>query len=263
MTNSNSKMRVLIADDEPRARRRLAAMLTRLPGIEIWGEAGDGIQALQAIEREKPDVVLLDVQMPGLDGFEVLRELSGYGAPLVIFVTGHDQYALKAFEVSAVDFLLKPVAEERLKKAIDKARRILLRESGFSIEETMLNFHRLEEVLAKAQSSYLQRLVGRRGSRMQVLQVANIQAFLYEDDQVYAVVGQKERFAVNCALKDLETRLDPDCFVRVHKQAIVNLARPVEISTSADGGTVAKLECGLQITISVRQAALLKEKLKW
>jgi DNA-binding LytR/AlgR family response regulator len=103
-------MKVLIVDDEPRARNRLARLLRPIKGIDLCGLASDGAEALETIEREKPDLVLLDVQMPGLDGFEVVNELRGNSVPLIVFVTAYDQYALRAFEVSAVDYLLKPVS---------------------------------------------------------------------------------------------------------------------------------------------------------
>ena len=125
-------MRILIADDEANARRRLAELLANHSEVEICGEASDGLSALEKIELLNPDVVLLDIEMPGLDGFEVIRELSGPKVPLIIFVTGYNKYAIKAFEVSAVDFLLKPVAEDRLNQALEKARRTLLMESALA-----------------------------------------------------------------------------------------------------------------------------------
>jgi len=118
-------MKVLIVDDEPRARNRLARLLRSIKGIDLCGLARDGAEALETLEREKPDLVLLDVQMPGLDGFEVVNELRGDSLPLIVFVTAYDQYALRAFEVSAVDYLLKPVSEERLRQAVAKADKIL------------------------------------------------------------------------------------------------------------------------------------------
>jgi two-component system LytT family response regulator len=255
-------MRVLIADDEVRARRRLKEILEGMSGVEICGEAEDGVLTLEAIEREHPDVVLLDVQMPGLDGFEVLRELSGPKVPLIIFVTGYDQYAIRAFEVSAVDFLLKPVSADRLEEALAKAGRILSRDSAFAGEEAMEQIRRLTEALAKGPSSYVQQLAGRRGAKFRVLPVASIEAFVCEDNQVYAVTG-KERFMVNQMMKDLEARLDPQCFARVHRQAVVNLAHLAEIEPAPDGGATASLKSGLSLDVSRRYEAPLKEKLGW
>jgi two-component system LytT family response regulator len=256
------RMRVLIADDEARARRRLTTMLGKMSEIEICGEAEDGVLALEAIEQENPDVVLLDIQMPGLDGFEVIGELSGPKVPLIIFVTGYDQYAIRAFEESAVDFLLKPVAQERLEQALAKAQRILSKDSAPAGEEALVQIRRLTEALAQGQSSYLKRLVVRRRSRFQVLQVSSIQAFVSEDEQLYAVV-ERERFMVNQMLKDLEARLDPSCFVRVHKQAMVNLVHLAEIEPIPNGGATAKLAGGFTIDVSRRYVAPLKDQLGW
>jgi two-component system, LytTR family, response regulator len=205
--------------------------------------------------------VLLDIEMPGLDGFEVIRELSGPKVPQIIFVTGYNKYAIKAFEVSAVDFLLKPVIEDRLNQALEKAKRTLLMESALSSLEAIQQIHRLTEALAAGQTSYVQRVVGQRKSKTQILPVSDIQAFVCTDEQVYAVTADQERSLLNHTLKDLEARLNPNRFVRVHRQAIVNIAHITEIdqTSSADGS--AKLKCGLTVELSRRYVALLKEKL--
>jgi two-component system LytT family response regulator len=255
-------MRVLIVDDERRARNRLERLLRPLRGIEICAQSSDGVQALEAIDREKPDVVLLDVQMPGLDGFEVVNELKGRRLPLVIFVTAYDQYALKAFEVSATDYLLKPVLEERLWQALAKAENAL-RSDPAALGETAANqWRRLTAALATTHPAYLKHLVGRRGQKICILRISEIQAFLSEDELVFALLGQG-RILVNRSLKELETQLDPDQFLRVHKQAIVNLSCIAEIESLASAGALAKLRGGQNISISRRYATSLKEKLGW
>jgi two-component system, LytTR family, response regulator len=254
-------MRILIADDEAKARSRLAAMLADYSAVEICGEAGDGITALEAIERLNPDVVLLDVQMPGLDGFEVIRELTGPKAPLIVFVTGFDKYAIQAFEVSAVDFLLKPITEDRLKQALEKAKRILQSEMVIRSMEAMEQIHRLTEALAAGQTSYMQRVVGRRKSKSHILPVSDIQAFVCTDELVYAVTTNQERSLLNHTLKDLEDRLNPKRFVRVHRQVLVNIDHITEIDQTPKGDGSAKLRCGLAVDLSRRYLALLKEKL--
>jgi two-component system, LytTR family, response regulator len=253
-------MRILIADDEPKSRRRLTRMLADYPEVEICGEAADGIATLEAIERLNPDVVLLDIQMPGLDGFEVIRELSGPKVPLIIFVTGYNKYAVQAFEVSAVDYLLKPIPEERLKEALERARDKLLKELACPSMEAMQQIHRLTGAL-DAQISYAKRLVGRRKSKSYVLQVPEVQAFECTDEQVYAVITEQERFLLNQTLKDLEALLNPNRFVRVHRQAIVNIAYVVEIDQAPSGDGSAKLKCGYAVDLSRRYVQLLKEKL--
>jgi two-component system, LytTR family, response regulator len=254
-------VRILIADDEVGARQRLAEMLADYSEVEICAEAGDGLSALEAIERLNPDVVLLDIEMPGLDGFEVIRELSGSKVPLIIFVTGYNKYAIKAFEVSAVDFLLKPITEARLNQALEKARLNLLRELVFPSMEAIQQIRRLTEALDAKQNSYVKRVVGQRKSKSYILQVYDIQAFVCTDEQVYAVTANQERSLLNHTLKDLETRLNPNRFVRVHRQAIVNIAYVAEIDQTPKGDGSANLECGLTVELSRRYTALLKEKL--
>jgi two-component system, LytTR family, response regulator len=254
-------VRILIADDEAKARRRLKAMLADHSEVEICEETSDGISTIEAIESLNPDVVLLDVQMPGLNGFEVIRELSGPKVPLIVFVTGYDQYAIKAFEVSAVDFLLKPVIEDRLKQALEKASRILQRELALPSMEAIQQIRRLTEALAVGQTSYVQRVVGRRKSKSLILPVSDIQAFVCTDEQVYAVTVNQERSGLNHTLKDLQARLNPNCFVRVHRQAIVNIAHITQIDQMPSGNGSAKLKCGLTVDLSRRNVALLREKL--
>ena len=252
--------RVLIVDDERASRRRLAKLLTGMADVEIIGEAENGIAAVEMIEREKPDVVLLDVQMPGLDGFEVVSELRGPYMPLIIFVTAYDQYALKAFELSAVDYLLKPVAVERLEKALAKARQ--LNTIPAAAELALEQIHNLAAALGKDRPAYLQRVVGRRSNKLQIIPVGTIQAFVTDSELVFAI-NAEGRLLVNHTLKELEARLDPEHFVRVHKGTIVNLARVVEIEPMFKGGAVAKLQCGSRIDISRRYGVSLRKKMRW
>ncbi|MBZ5496055.1 MAG: LytTR family DNA-binding domain-containing protein [Acidobacteriia bacterium] len=254
-------MKVLIVDDEPRARNRMARLLHSMKGIEICGISSDGAEALETIERAKPDVVLLDVQMPGLDGFEVVTELRGSSLPLVVFVTAYDQYALKAFEVSAVDYLLKPVSEERLRQALAKAEKVL-QSSSAALSFAAEQYGRMAAALAAARPGYLQRVVGRRAHRICILPVSDIQAFLAEDELVFAILEQG-RVLINRTLKELESQLNPDQFARVHRQAIVGLSHITEIEPMANGGAMARLRSGLSISISRRHAASLKVQLGW
>ena len=253
-------MRVLIVDDERPARNRLRRLLESMEGIEIAGEANTGLAALEMIEKEAPDLVFLDVQMPPPNGFEVVRELRGPNVPLVIFATSYDHYALQAFEVSAVDYLLKPVEQERLEKAIAKARQTLEARQG--PKQSLANLERLAAVLAQAPRAYLERVVGRRGTRLHVLPLRQVHGFVAEDELVFALVGEG-RTLVNYTLRDLEAKLDPEKFVRVHKQTIVNLASIAEIEPMASGGAMARLQSGASIEISRRYRSVLQEKLGW
>ena len=252
--------RVLIVDDERASRRRLAKLLAGMADVEVIGEAENGIVAVEMIEREKPDVVLLDVQMPGLDGFEVVRELRGADVPLIIFVTAYDQYALKAFELSAVDYLLKPVAVERLEKALAKARQLNTKPATADL--ALEQIHSLAAALGKGRPAYLQRVVGRRSNKLQIIPADTIQAFVTDRELVFAI-NAEGRLLVNHTLKELEATLDPEHFVRVHKGTIVNLAQVVEIEPMFKGGAVARLQSGSRVEISRRYAVALRKKMRW
>lgn len=253
-------MRILIVDDEQPARNRLRRLLAECPDIEIAGEAEDGVKALEMIERDRPELVLLDVQMPTLNGFELLAELGTPDVPLVVFVTSYEEYALRAFEVSAVDYLLKPVDSGRLNKALAKARAALDARSNASV--ALANLERIKAVLAQSPRARLQRVVARKANKLHLLAIDDIQAFISEDELVFALVPAG-RFLVNHTLKDLEDKLDPEKFVRVHKQTLVNLGAIAEIDPLLKGGATARLHCGLTIEISRRYAVGLRQKLGW
>ena len=243
-------MKILVVDDERRARERLSRLLGAYSDIELAGEAEDGIAALEAIHSLRPDAVFLDVQMPGLDGFEVLAELAKTQLPLIVFVTAYDQYALQAFEVNAVDYLMKPVEEDRLTRAISRLRERASRDG----------IVRLMEALQKPQP--VQRLVGKRLQKMHVLPVANIEAFVAEGELVFALTSEG-RFLLEKTLRELEDRLDSEQFARVHKGAIINLQRLAVLEPILKGGATARLQSGQIIEISRRYAQPLRQRLGW
>ena len=243
-------MRVLIVDDERRARERLARLLAALPGVEVVGEAPHGVAALEAIPRVQPDAVFLDVQMPGLTGFEVLDTLPAAVRPLVVFVTAHDEYALQAFDVSAVDFLVKPVTPDRVARAL-----VRLRDRDAQ--------QRLTHLVAHLQRSRpLQRIVGKQRHEFHVLPVDGIEAFVAEQELVFAITDTG-RFLVEKTMRELETALDADQFVRVHRCAIVNLATLTVLQPIFRGGATARLRSGKAIDISRRYAQPLRHRLGW
>ena len=243
-------MKVLIVDDERPARDRLARLLRGVPDIEIAGEAADGIAALEAIPAVRPDAMFLDVQMPGLDGFEVLAEVSPDLRPLVVFVTAYDDYAIQAFDVSAVDYVVKPVEEGRLLRAIQRLRE---RDSRTEVARLVAHLQRRQP---------LQRIVGMRLHAVHVLPVDRIEAFVADHELVFAVTPDG-RFLVNRTLRDLEGALDAEQFVRVHKQAIVNVARVSVLTRAGAGGASARLQSGETILISRRYARQLRQHLRW
>jgi two-component system LytT family response regulator len=243
-------MRALVVDDERRARQRLTRLLAAMPGVEVVGEAPHGLAALEAIPRVQPDAVFLDVQMPGLSGFEVLDTLPESQRPLVVFVTAHDEYALRAFDVSAVDFLVKPVMPDRLARAL-----VRLRDRHAQQRMTDLVAH-------LRQSRPLERIVGKHRHEFHVIPVEAVEAFVAEQELVFAITSAG-RFLVEKTLRELEAALDVHRFVRVHRSAIVNLTMLTVVQPIARGGATVRLRGGHAIEISRRYAQPLRDKLGW
>jgi len=239
-------MRVLVVDDERRARERLARLLAAFPDIEIAGEAADGIAAIESIATLRPDAVFLDVQMPGLNGFEVLAELAADTRPPIVFVTAWDQYALHAFDVNAVDYLVKPVEEDKLARAIGRLRE---RSPGDGVAK-----------LAATAGRPARRIVGKHLHKLYVLPVETIEVFIAEGELVFAVTEQG-RFLVERTLRDLEAGLDSERFARIHKQTIVNLEKLAVLEPMAKGGATARMQSGRIVEISRRYAPSLRARL--
>lgn len=247
-------MRTLIVDDEVPARERLTRLLADIEGVDLVGEAEDGIQAVEMIEADKPDLVFLDIQMPGLDGFGVIEALED--PPLVIFVTAYDQYAIQAFEVNALDYLLKPFTRQRLEKAVRRARQELADE-----EDVTARLGPLLKSLA-AQGRYLTRLAVRDRDRIRVLDVSEVDWIGVEGEQVTVYVGD-EVYSVRRTLGELEARLDPACFFRAHRSAIVNLGRVAEVIPWFKGSHKLRLATGAEVELSRAQARALRKILDW
>jgi two-component system LytT family response regulator len=247
-------MRTLIVDDEPPARERLKRLLDDIEGVALIGEAEDGAQAVELIERERPDLVLLDIQMPGLDGFGVVEALDD--PPPLVFVTAYDQYAIRAFEVNALDYLLKPFSRERLEKAIRRAQ-----EAQTEEQDVAARLRPLLESLA-AQGRYLTRLAVRDRDRICVLDVDEVDWIGVEDEQVVVHVGDRA-YPARRTLSALEARLDPAHFFRAHRSAIVNLSRVKEVIPWFKGSHKLRLTTGAEVDLSRAQARALRKILDW
>ena len=247
-------MHILIVDDEAPARERLKRLLAGIQGVELIGEAEDGPQAVELIEREHPDLVLLDIQMPGLDGFGVIEALEEL--PPIVFVTAYDEYAIRAFEVNALDYLLKPISHERLEKAIHRAHKAQAEGQGLTSRLAPL----LESLVS--QGHYLARLAVRDGNRIRVLDADAVDWIGVEDEQAFVHVGS-EAYPIRRTLADLEMRLDPTRFFRAHRSAIVNLDRIKEIIPWFKGSHKLRLTTGAEIDLSRAQARALREILGW
>lgn len=252
-------LRALIVDDEQLAREELSFQLDRVPGVEVVGQASNGLEAIDALERLRPEVVFLDIQMPGLGGFEVARRVVSLGLPThVVFVTAFDQYALEAFEVNAIDYLLKPIDPARLDQAIQRVRRRLDTDGP-------LNEH-LEKIV---------KLVGDRQQRRGQIAVKIGERFLLvqADDVIYAslngdtisiVTGQVVGTSNYRTLDELQARLDPDVFWRVHRSHLVNINKIKEIVPWFSRNYILRMKDGkgTEIPVSRSQTKRLREYLK-
>ncbi len=251
------KLKVLIVDDEPLARERLRMLLAKEPDVSITGEAADGPAAVTAIREQCPDVVLLDIQMPGLDGFGVLRELDPTELPCVIFVTAFDRHAVQAFEAHALDYLLKPCKPARLHEALERARaQRSTRDSG-ALPQRLLDL--LE---ARAPSTpHLTRIAVRTGERVSFVRTAAIDWIEASGNYVVLHSG-KESHIVRETLGSLEEQLPPATFLRISRSLIVQLDRIRELQSVAPGEHVVLLHDGRKLAMT-RGLREVEEKLKF
>ncbi|HKP10909.1 MAG TPA: LytTR family DNA-binding domain-containing protein [Blastocatellia bacterium] len=241
---SASAIRTLIVDDEPLARRRIRRMLARHPDVEVIGECANGREAIAAIQGQRPGLVFLDVQMPEVDGFAALASVGAGEMPLIIFVTAYDQYALRAFEVHALDYLLKPFDRRRFDVALQQARaRLASGRDDMSRRAIAL----LEEL--RAQQSHIERMVIKAGGRAFFLKTDEIDWVEAEGKYVRLHVG-KESYLVREAISQIEAQLDPKRFLRIHRSTIVNLDRVRELQPWFHNDYRVILRDGTELTLS-------------
>lgn len=241
-----TKLRTLLVDDEPLARERLRAMLTRDATLEIIGECGNGPDAIVAIRRDRPDIVFLDVQMPGCDGLHVVSELDEKERPEVIFVTAHDKFAVDAFAIQAIDYLLKPFDLERLQAAIKRATEHLQARRAGELGA------RLESLLASAAPSERkpERLTVRTDGRVVFIRPEDIVWVEAADNYIVIHQGGGERVMVRETLSALEERLGSNRFARVNRSAIVNLDQVKELQPTFHGDYTVLLRDGTKVPLS-------------
>ena len=246
-----SEMTGLIVDDEAAARSRLTRMLSKHPEVRIAGEASDGLQAVERIENLRPDLVFLDIQMPGLDGFQVIRSISpAVPRPLIIFVTGFDSHALQAFEANALAYLLKPVEAEQLAIVLERAAK-LCRFERLRTEED-----RLVAEVARTRTPVLEQIVARKRDRFVLLKPDEILYFNVENGLVRAKTAT-ESYLVNYQLAELEAAL-AQAFFRARRSTLVNLRRVKEIRPFFKSSFVLAMSDAAEISVSARQARLLR-----
>jgi two-component system, LytTR family, response regulator len=256
----NARLRIVIADDERPARSFLVALLRSFEDVVIVAEAESGREAVAAIERERPDLALLDLQMPELDGIGVVRMLKKGEMPLIAFVTAYDEYAVRAFEVNAVDYLLKPVEKTRLRETLNRAQERV--EHAEIVGEQSA---RVSDAIAAYESTsrppFLERIPVRRRDEIFILPVSQIASIIAEGELLFLTTTKNERHAITYRLKDLETRLDPGRFVRLGRGTLANIDLIVKVNVMPGGTHVAMLSNGQKLQVSRLQSRIIRERL--
>jgi two-component system LytT family response regulator len=251
-----TKIRTLVVDDEPMARERILSLLTQESDVEVIGECGDGVQAVSVIQQHSPDLVFLDVQMPGCDGFGVIQHIGPDRMPTVVFVTAYDEYALKAFEVHALDYLLKPFGKDRFQETLKHAREHLERRRAGELGRRLLALvHDL-----KPEPPRLDRLVVKSGGRVFFLRTEEIDWIEAAGNYVRLHLGE-ESHLFRETMNGMESRLDGRRFARIHRSRIVNTERIKELQPWFNGEYVVILRNGTRLTLSRGYREKLQEQL--
>jgi two-component system LytT family response regulator len=254
------RLRAIVADDERPARAFLTSMLRRRSDVEVVGEAETGAEAVAVIERERPDLAFLDLQMPELDGLGVVRVVKRKHMPLVIFVTAYEEYALRAFEVNAVDYLLKPVSPARLASALTRAQERLQRK-----DERAAEVDRVRAAVgayeAEARLPWLERIPVRRRDVVTLLPVKQIASIVAERELLHITTARGEKHTITYRLKDLEARLDPARFVRLGRGMLAAIEMIAKVHVMPGGGYLVSLANGEELQVSRIQSRVVRERL--
>jgi two-component system LytT family response regulator len=242
-------IRTVIADDEHLARKKLRLLLDSEPGVQVVAECQDGQQTLAAVQAHKPDLLLIDIRMPDLDGFQVLGKIAPDEMPVVVFTTAYDQFAIRAFEAHALDYLLKPFGGERLHHAIERVRAELLKSHNRDLTSRILDLI-AEKAEPKTESRQIDdRMVIRAGGKVVFLDVKEIDWIEAAANYVKLNVG-KESYLLREGIGSISERLDPQRFVRIHRSAIVNVRKIKELQPCDSGEYIAVLKNGKELSCS-------------
>ncbi|MBI1763793.1 MAG: response regulator [Acidobacteria bacterium] len=256
----NQKLRVVIADDERPARSFLAALLRGFEDVELIGEAATGTEALELIEKRRPDLALLDLQMPELDGLGVVRLLKKKRLPLIVFVTAYDAYAVRAFDLNAVDYLLKPVEAKRLRDTLNRAQERL--ERAELKREAVANVRAAADAYdAATRPARLERIPVRQKDAIVIIPVDEIASIVAEAEILHLTTIHNENYTIIYRLKDLEARLDAARFVRLGRGALANLTLIRRVNALPGGTYLVTLSTGQQLNVSRIQSRILREQL--
>lgn len=257
MNATQSPLRVFLVDDESLALKRLARLLKATGRVQVIGSTTDPETALAFLARESVDALFLDIQMPGLNGFELLSRLESQ--PLVIFTTAFDQYALRAFEVNSIDYLLKPIETEHLDRAINKIERHRGSAERPDLREVV---EQLAAAVRAGAPGYADKIASRSGDRVQFIELSLVTHFAAKDKLTYAVTANKS-FVVNSTISELEQKLDPNKFIRIHRSTLLNLDHVGEVHSWFGGGVVVRLkdEKRTELQVARDRVRALKQRL--
>jgi two-component system LytT family response regulator len=253
-----TRLRVVVADDERPARAFLLALLRSFDDVMIVGEATSGKDAVAVIERERPELALLDLQMPELDGIGVIRALKKHAMPLVAFVTAYDEYAVRAFEVNAVDYLLKPVEKTRLRETLNRVQERM--EHAEIVAEQATRVDAAIDAYEAAKVPYLERIPVRHRDEVMIVPVSQIACIVAEGELLKITTIRNERYTITYRLKDLEARLDPARFIRLGRGTLASIDLITKVSVMPGGTHVAMLSTGQKLQISRLQSRILRSR---
>ena len=256
-------IKAIIVDDEPIARQNLQALLKTDPEIEVIAVCNGGADAVKWIRKTPPDLLFLDIQMPEIDGFAVLRKINVSNIPAIVFVTAHDEYALAAFEAHALDYLLKPFSEERFSIAVERAKLQIRQRAAAELSrklQSLLTEHGAEQ--SSTAEAYVSRFLIKESSRVFFVKVEEIDWVEAADYYVNLHVGAKTHL-LRETMSDLENKLDPSRFLRIHRSAIVNLHRVKEVQTRSGGEYVVAMKDGAQLKLSRSRRDQLESLLRY
>ncbi|MEZ5428307.1 MAG: response regulator [Pyrinomonadaceae bacterium] len=255
-----TKLRIIIADDERPARNFLKAALQNFEDVELVGEAENGAEALELIREKRPDLALLDLQMPEVTGLEVVKFLRKSQMPLVAFVTAYDEYAIQAFEVNAVDYLLKPVESARLRETVNRAQE-RLEQSDFRERETEKVKKAVEVYEETSRADFLERIPVKKGEDILLVPAGSVASIVADGELLHITTRKNEEYVINFRLKDIEARLSPDEFIRLSRGALVNVSMIEKISPMPGGTYLVILQNGQELSSSRLQSRVLRERL--
>ena len=255
----SARLRVIVADDERPARSFLVSLLRSFEDVVVVGEAASGKEAVAIIEKEKPDLALLDWQMPELDGMGVVRMLKKDAMPLIAFVTAYDEYAVRAFKVNAVDYLLKPVEKTRLRETLNRAHE-RIEHAEIVAEQASRVGAALDEYEGLARPPYLERIPVRHREEVTIVPVHQIASIVAEGELLHITTARNERHTISYRLKDLEQRLDPARFIRLGRGTLANADLITKVSVMPGGTHVAILSNGQKLPVSRLQSRVLRDR---